>query len=244
MPSANDFITRSLQSIGVADTVDSISAADADLGLKVLNEWMDQLGVQRNSIYTVTRNTHTLAASTQSYTIGTGGNINIVRPGWIQNVGLILDTGASTPVEVERTLFTDDEWASVTQKTLASELMQGIWYDHSWSAGLGRIYPWPVPNVGTTDLVLYVPTALTEFADLSTNYTFPPGYARAVRSNLALELAPFFGVPVTPALQSQAASSLIRIKRANVRMRQIPVDPSLTRRSRLMTNSRFRGGDF
>ena len=92
--------------------------------------------------------------------------------------------------------------------------------------------------------MLYLPTPLTEFADLSTAYTFPPGYERAIRSNLAVELAPFYGIPVSPDLRNQASSAMLRIKRANVRIREVPIDPSLTRRSRTMTNSQFRGGLF
>ena len=168
----------------------------------------------------------------------------MARPIWIENVGLILDTGASTPVEVERALFTDDEYAQISQKTLQSSLIQGVWYDYDWAAGLGNLHVWPVPNVATTQLVLYLPTPLTEFADLSTAYTFPPGYERAIRSNLAVELAPFYGIPVSPDLRQQASSSMLRIKRANVRIREVPIDRSLTQRSRTMTNSQFRGGLF
>jgi hypothetical protein len=167
MPSANDFATRALQSIGVAGAIDTISSEDAALALNVLNEWIDQLGIQRNTIYTVKRQTHTLASGTSSYTIGSGGTINVARPIWIENVGLILDTGSS-----------------------------------------------------------------------------PPGYERAIRSNLAVELAPFYGIPVSPDLRDQASTSMLRIKRANVRIREVPIDPSLTRRSRTMTNSQFRGGLF
>ena len=244
MPSANDFATRALQSIGVVGAIDTIASEDAALALNVLNEWIDQLGIQRNTIYTVKRQTHTLASGTSSYTIGSGGTINVARPIWIENVGLILDTGSSTPVEAPRQLFTDDEYAGIAEKTLQSGLIQGIWFDHEWASGLGNIHVWPVPNVATTQLVLYLPTPLTEFADLSTAYTFPPGYERAIRSNLAVELAPFYGIPVSPDLRQQASSSMLRIKRANVRIREVPIDPSLTRRSRTMTNSQFRGGLF
>ena len=153
MPSANDFATRALQSIGVADAIDTISSEDAALALNVLNEWIDQLGIQRNTIYTVKRQTHTLASGTSSYTIGSSGTINVARPIWIEDVGLILDTGSSTPVEVPRQLFTDDEYAGIAQKTLQSGLIQGIWFDHEWVAGLGNIHVWPVPNVSTTQLV-------------------------------------------------------------------------------------------
>jgi hypothetical protein len=247
MPTANDFATRALQMLGVADAIDTISSEDADLALTVLNEWIDQLGTQRQAIYTVVRTTKTLANGTASYTIGTGGNIDIARPVWIQNVGLVLDTGASTLTEVPRRLFTDDEWASISQKSLGSGLISGVYYDYAWSSGLGTIYPWPVPNVGTTQLVLYVPTVLTEFANLSTSYTFPPGYERAIRTNLAMELTPYFPNRDrdNQLILQQALSSMLRIKRANVRLQNVPIDRALTRSGRgAVTESQFLGGTF
>lgn len=248
MPTAHDFATRSLQMLGVADAIDTISSEDADLGFTLLNEWMDQLGVQRNAIYTVLRATpKTMTTDKASYTIGTGGEIDIVRPVWIQNVGLILDTGSPVLTEVPRRLFTDDEWAETSQKTLGSGLLRGIWYDHDWQAGLGKIYPWPVPNVGTTQLVLYVPTVLTEFDDLATDYTFPPGYERAIRTNLAAELMPYYPNQNRDdeKIERQARTAMLRIKRANVRLQEVPIDRALTRRGRgTLTESQFLGGTF
>lgn len=64
-------------------------------------------------------------------------------------------------------------------------------------------------------IVLYTPTALTQFADFATQYTFPPGYAKAIRYNLALELAPELGIAVPPEVMRNAALSLGDLKRAN-----------------------------
>jgi len=247
MPTANDFITRSLQLLGVADAIDTISPEDADLGLTVLNEWMDQLGTQRNAIFTVLQKTHVLENGTTSYTIGVGGTINVARPVWIQNARLVIDTGATTATTISIRLFTDDEWAQISQQSLKSSLARGIWYDHDWSAGLGKIYPWPVPNVGTTRLELYLPTTLVEFADLTTAYTFPPGYERAIRTNLAEELAPYYpnrGRDDAVIIR-QARTAMLRIKRANVRLQAVPIDRALTRSGRgTLTESQFVGDHF
>lgn len=247
MASANDFITRAMQMLGLVEPGEAPSGEDTETGLAVLNEWIDTLGTQRLSIFKVTRNTpYTLAAGTASYTVGSGGTINIARPVWIEHCGLIIDTTAATPTEVGRRVFTDDEWAGIAQKTLQSNLITGIWYDHDWSAGLARIWPWPIPNVATTQVVLYTPTALTEFADLTTDYTFPPGYKRAIRANLAMELAAeYAGAVVTPRLEKMADLGLTLIKRANLRLSTVDIDPSvLTRRGRTLSASRFASGAF
>jgi len=69
--------------------------------------------------------------------------------------------------------------------------------------------------------------ALEAFADYDTLYDLPPGYARALRYNLAVELAPEFGRPLDPLVAGLAAESLATIKRANVRTVPVGVDAAL-----------------
>ena len=72
---------------------------------------------------------------------------------------------------------------------------------------------------------------MQEFATLSTVYAFPPGYERAIRANLALELAPMWDREPAAALVQRAMQSLVAIKRANRRTRTLSVDPMLVGRS-------------
>jgi hypothetical protein len=248
MPSANDFAKRALTLLGVVAPTDDVSAEDGDLALEILNNWIDSLGTERQALYYVARTTKTLTANTATYTIGSGGAINIVRPVWIDNAGLIINTADTYPVEIPIRVMTDDEWAQRAQKTLPSNLLLGIYYDHNWSAGLGLIYVWPIPNVGTTQLVLYTPTALSEFADLSTNYTFPPGMRRTITYNLANELAPFYPMQQPdPRIGQIAAQSLMYVKRANLRLSSVYVDRAIQGAHRGMatvTPSQFMSGNF
>lgn len=249
MPSATDFGKRALQLLGVIDPTEDPSAEDGETAFDVLNDWMDTLATQRQSIYYVARTTKTLTNGTATYSIGSGGAINIARPVWIQNAGFVLDTTVTYPIEIPIRIFTDDEWASLTPKTLTSSVVEGIYYDHNWSAGLGLISIWPVLNVPSTQLVLYTPTALTEFADTSTDYTFPPGYKRAILYNLANELAPWYpAVTPDPRIATIAVSSLASIKRANWRPSEVRLDPALARTASnnrgTVPPSQFASGSF
>jgi len=245
MPSANDFAGYALRLLNVIQPGEDPSSEDGQTAFDVLNRWMDALGTQRQTIYFLTRTTHTLTSGTASYTIGTGGTINIVRPVWIDRAGLILDTSAATPTEAPIRILTDDEYAGWSQKTLTSSLTGAIWYDHNWSAGLGRIYVLPIPSVSTTQLVLYTPTALTEFANQSTDYTFPPGYERAITYNLALELTAYYpAAALPPTLAKFAADSLADVKRSNFRASQVQIDPSLRSRAGSLSRMKFLSGDI
>lgn len=247
MPSALDFGTRALIAIGVIDPTETPSSEDAATTLQVLNDWVDSLATQRLSIHFLTRTAKTLANGTASYTIGASGNIDVARPLWLDqgSARLVTDTGAATPTEVPLRVFTDDEWKAIAQKSLQSSMPIGIWYDHGWTTGLARIYVWPIPNVGTTQLILYTPTAIAEFADQSTVYTFPPGYRRMIWANLAVELlAEYPEAKVSDEVRRMAANGLALIKRANIRLSEVSIDPALTRGGGGMTASKFASGDF
>lgn len=243
MPSANDFAAAALRLLNVIQAGEDPSSEDGELAFDVLNRWIDSLGTQRQTMYFLTRTTQTLTSGTASYTIGSGGTINIVRPLWIDHAGLILDTSATYPDEVPVRVLTDDEYAAWTPKTQQSTYATAIWYDHNWSSGLGLIRPLPIPNVSTTQLVLYTPTAITQFADQSTNYTFPPGYQRAIVANLALELTAYYpAATMPPTLAKMAADGLADLKRGNLRLSHVVIDPALARRTGPMSQSRFLSG--
>lgn len=233
MAYAIDFITGAMTDLGVLAAEETASNEDAADVFTVLNMMADALGVERLTMYQIVRTVKTLTASTASYTIGTGGSINIVRPTWIDRAGIVIDNTASPPTEIPITVLTDQEYARWPQKALTNTQSQAVYYDHSWSAGLGLVYPLPIPTVSTTQLVLYAPSvAVAQFADQSTtDYTFPPGYARAIRKNLALEIAPMFKAEPSPLLMKQAEESKKAIKRANVRPVTLTIDPALSQSS-------------
>ena len=206
------------------------------------NSMIDAWGLHSLTTYMRLRTVTTLVSGTASYTVGTGGTINIVRPTELRNAGLILDTGATYPVEAPIAVLTPDEYARWPQKTFQTTYARGVYYDHNWSAGLGRLYPLPIPNIGTTQLVIYTPVAIAEFADRTTDYTFPPGYEEALEYNLAVRLATPFGRDIPDFVAQMASSSLAIVKRANLRLAEVEVDTWRSTQQGSMTASRFTGG--
>jgi hypothetical protein len=63
---------------------------------------------------------------------------------------------------------------------------------------------------------------------LTTDYTFPPGYERMLRTNLACEISPMYQVQVSPDLKKMAVDSMADVKRANQRENQLVLDSALT----------------
>ena len=227
---ANELIGRTLRTIGVlasGETATSNEAADA---FTILNNMVDTWGTERLTIYTVARTAFNLTASTQDYTIGSGGTFNIVRPVWIVAASIIPDRGASSAQLVELPItnaLTVKEWQQIGIKGTTSSYPTAFYYDKTWAAGLGQISVWPVPDNSNAQLVLYTPTALTQFTDPTTAYTFPPGYEEALRYQLALRLAPEFGVDLSPDVRLLASQTFANIKRANTSPDVLGIDPAL-----------------
>ena len=74
---------------------------------------------------------------------------------------------------------------------------------------------------------------LTQFANLTTALSLPPGYERAIVTNLAVKIAPYFSdAIVSPAVAIEASQTLGDIKRTNIRPILARYDPIITRGGR------------
>ena len=230
---ANDLITRTLRTLGVLASGETATGTEVNDSLTVLTNMIDTWATARLTIYTVARTVFDLSSGTQDYTIGTGGTFNIVRPIWIVGASIITDSTASAAQKLELPItqaMTPTEWQEVTLKGLQSTYPLGMYYDRNWTAGLATISVWPIPNVANVQLVLYTPTALTAFADLTTAYTFPPGYEEAMRYQLALRLGPEYGSQVTPDVRMLASETFANIKRVNITDDVLGIDAALLAR--------------
>jgi hypothetical protein len=163
----------------------------------------------------------TLTAGQNSYTIGTGGDFNTARPIAIEGATLSIN-GADWPVQT----MAYDDWAAVRLKTLTTGFVEYLYLDNNYP--LGTVYLHPVPSaLLTSTLTLYSRKAFTEFPNLTTSIDLPPGYVRAMKYQLALELAPEYQTSPDPSVISLAISSKAGIKRTNKRPVTSQIDPAL-----------------
>ena len=234
---ALDLIKRALDDIGVYSPGETLSAADAQDGLRRLNGMVSSWATQPLTIPATVREVFDLVANqggpSNPYTIGPNGDFDTVRPIYLQGAGLML-TATSPEVEIPLGLFTDDAYQAIQVKDLASTLPTGVYYNKTFP--LGQVQLWPVPNNATNDLVIYSYQALSGFADLTTQYAFAPGYEEALEYQLAVRLAIPHARPIDPELKSRAGSALKWIKAANSKLTDLRLDPGLTVGSRGIYN--------
>lgn len=210
------FLTLQKAAMRMTNAIESGESPDPDEqtdGLAIANRMLDSWNAERLMCYAIQRTTHTLVASTNPQTIGSGGNINTDRPESIENAGLIVSgEDFEYPVKV---LHSMAEYAEIVDKETEDAIPRKLFYELGIS--LGKIYLYPVPSAANT-LVLYRWLPLSSIATVGTTVTFAPGYEEAFVSNLAIRLAAE-GMGVARAeILKVATDSLARIKTRNVKM--------------------------
>lgn len=219
-----DGIIRSaLSKVLVNNAQDTVSAADAQLTFDALGVLIDALGIERLACYALTTTTHALTGGTGSYTIGTGGAFNVDRPARIQNAFVRVASGSNN-VDYTVEIIPQSQWDSIRVKDIAG-IPRKLFYDSQYPLGTINLYPAPLLSSYTLYLNSYLPianyTATTDAIDL------PPGYARMLIYNLAVEIAPDFGVNPDPMVMKIANESKRLVKRINTPDPVAVVDPAV-----------------
>ena len=223
-----DLIRRALVDLRIYGAVTSVDAEDEQLGLDNLNDWIDSLKIDGLSMYRQIRTTWTLTTAT-SYTIGVGATINVLRPPTPQLIGgfSYVDTSVTPPFEnALGPPLTDDQYASLPNKTLNSTYPDGFYYDPAYDSpnGFGTVTPWPVVTGSGLQGVIYTRgPVLSEIAsaDIGTDVFVPPGYRLWIRTELRSWLAGPFRVQLTDDQQRQQRELRALVKRANIRLEDL-----------------------
>lgn len=210
MATAQSVVTRAFRMLGQPGSGEAPTAQESADGLEVLNDMLDDWKNERLMVYAIQDESITLAATNATRTIGPTGNLVTTRPVKIQSAYIEI-SNISIPVTV---LEDPEDWAAIPDKTSTSTFPNRIYYRPEMPDG--KIYLYPVPNASSTLHVLTW-TVLTEFASLATTVAFPPGYRKALATNLAVEWAPEFETEPRPSVIKAASVSKANIKRTNFR---------------------------
>ena len=223
MPTGLKIIESSLRLIGALASGETASGAEGVEGLVVLNDMMDEWNSERLSVISQTIHEFTLVANQQLYTMGSGGDFDVVRPARIERASIIQLANPSQPLELPIRILNEQGWQRIPVKDISSTLPQVVYIDDAFP--LRNLRYWQTPSIEVKTR-LYAWTPLTAFT-LAGNQTFPPGYLKALRYNLAVDLAPEFGRTTPVEVAFQARESKGKIKSLNTPKYEMSVDPAL-----------------
>ena len=181
-------------------------------GLRWLNEMVDSWATERLTVKSLAR----------LQQIMTGATTYSVPSHRIEAAGFISSAGTTeTPVEVMNIY----RWREVAQKIQTGD-PSAVYVDYLMPSAI--VYPWPQPAAG--DLYLYQWVTVEAFADLDTQYGFPPGYALALRFNLADQIAAAFLIvqkipqPLLDDIRAKAVKYKAAIMKLNCQVLRMKTD--------------------
>ena len=207
---AGDQINRALRLLGVLAEGETTSAAVMQDSLMALNQMIDSWNTERLSVFSTQDQTFTWPASEITRTLGPSGNFIGLRPVLLDDSTYYRDPGTNVSFGIK--FINQQQYNGIAVKTVTSTYPQVIFVNNTFPDITMTVYPRP-----TRDLEWHFVSVqeLDNPATLATDLFFPPGYLRAFTYNLAMEIAPEFGVEPSPQVQRIAMTSKRNLKRIN-----------------------------
>lgn len=207
---AGDLVRGALRLIGCIASGEAVEASEASEGLEALNEMLSSWRGESLFAYQRLEETFTLTPGVANYTIGPSGTFNTTRPDDVLSA-FVRDGDLDYPLG---RYDTRDEYDQIGLKTIQG-IPESFFYDSAVPLGTLLLYYVPDKAYG---IKISSYKQLQSFSGLTTAIVLPPGYNRAIRFNLALELAPEYERTPSPWVVKTAQEAKASVKSQNLRI--------------------------
>jgi len=220
---AQTLINAALRSIGVIASGETPSSSEMQDGLEALTMMFRNWFSQNLIVFTSVKENFSLTIGDYEYTIGTGGDFSTDRPYKIEGA-FIRDGGNDYPIDC--TLNEADFWHTALKTNQSRP--KYLFYKPEFP--LGKIYLHNAPD-SAYSMHLWSQKPLDDLSGLTATTEFPGNYDEVVKWNLAINLAPEFGVEPSQIVYGKAEDSLNKIISLNASLKVKPVSIDVTRTS-------------
>ena len=207
---AGDQINRALRLLGVLAEGETPTAQMSQDALMAFDQMVDSWNTERLSVFNTQDQVFDWAPGVLTQTLGPTGTFVGNRPVLIDDATYYLDPGTGVSYGIK--FINQQQYDGIAVKTVTSTYPQVCWVNMEYPNITMTIYPKPTRLLQWHIISI---EELSQPASLDTVLHFPPGYMRAFTYNLAMELAPEFGVEPTPQVQRIAMTSKRNLKRIN-----------------------------
>lgn len=207
---AGDQINRALRLLGMLAEGETPSAATSQDALTALNQMIESWNTERLSVFNTQDQIFLWPPGEITRTLGPSGDFVGLRPVYLDDATYYRDP--STNVSFGIKFINQQQYDGIAVKTVTSTYPQVIWVNMEYPDIRMTIYPKPTRLL---EWHLVSVQELDQPALLATPLAFPPGYLRAFVYNLAMEMAPEFGVEPSAQVQRIAMTSKRNLKRVN-----------------------------
>jgi hypothetical protein len=206
---AGDQINRAFRLLGILAEGETPSASMSQDALMAMQQMIESWNTERLSVFCTQDQVFTWPSGLLSRTLGPSGDFVGLRPVLFDDSTYFkAPNGVSYGVK----FINQQQYNGIAVKTVTSTYPQVIFVNMTYPNAEMFIYPRP-----TQDLEWHFVSVqeLDNPATLATDLFFPPGYLRAFAYNLAMEIAPEFGVEPSPQVMRIAMTSKRDLKRIN-----------------------------
>ena len=229
MTTAGEIIKGSLRLIGQLAEGEEPSADTMQDSIMAVNQMIQSWNTERLSVFSTQDQTFVWPAGQATRSIGPTGDFVGNRPVEIDDATYFKDPQTNLSFGIK--LINQQQYDGIALKIVVSTYPQVMWVNNTFPNMEMTIYP--VPTKALEWHIISV-EELTQVTSVATDMYFPPGYLRAFRYNLAMELAPEFGVEPTPQVTRIAMTSKRNLKRIN-----FPGDPMAIPYAIVATRQRY-----
>lgn len=208
--SAREMIGSAHRLLNLANAGNALPEAVYQENLLSLNRMIDSWSTERLSIFSTQDQVFNWPTSTRSRTLGPTGDFVGNRPVLLDDATYFRDPGTNVSFGIR--LINQQQYDGIAVKTVTSTYPQVLWVNMTYPDIEMYVYPVPTRLVEWHFISV---DELNQAATLNTVLTFPPGYLRAFTYNLAMELAPEFGLEPSPQVRRVAMYSKRNLKRIN-----------------------------
>ena len=207
---AADQINRALRLLGVLAEGETPSASMSQDALMALNQMIESWNTERLSVFNTMDQTYNWTPGLITQTLGPTGDFVGIRPVLLDDSTYFRDPQTNVSYGIK--FINQQQYDGIAVKTVTSTYPQVMWINMEYPNITMTIYPKPTRLLEWHFISV---EELTQPATLDTAILFPPGYLRAFAYNLAMEIAPEFGVEPSPQVKRIAMSSKRNLKRIN-----------------------------
>jgi hypothetical protein len=207
---ARDLIGDAHRLLGLVSSGNALPESIYQDNLVALNQMIDSWNTERLSVFSTQDQVFSWPPSTIKRTLGPTGNFVGNRPILLDDSTYFRDPLTNVSFGVR--IINQQQYNGIAVKTVTSTYPQIIWVNMTYPDI--EMYVYPVPTRAVDWHFISVEKLLNP-ALLTTTISFPPGYLRAFRYNLAMELAPEFNMEPSPQVMRIGMTSKRNLKRIN-----------------------------
>jgi len=207
---AREMISSAHRLLNLVNAGNALPEAVYQENLQSLDRMIDSWNTERLSVYNTQDQVFDWPTNVITRSLGPSGDFVGNRPVLLDDATYFRDPQTNVSFGIK--FINQQQYDGIAVKTVTSTYPQVMWINMEYPNITMTIYPVPTKVLEWHFISV---REITQPASLNTEFFFPPGYLRAFTYNLAMELAPEFGLEPSPQVQRIAMTSKRNLKRIN-----------------------------